>query len=350
MKKTAKLYGIFLPIFLLLTAACTVLRSIACLNYLDEDGYYFSSSTLINISAIIAAAAIIFFLSYIWCAREEINLIPSFSSPANYIPCALVTVGLAFLSVQLFAVAFSNQMLVTFTQKFALVAAILALLAIGYFVVSALYISRRSIKRSNYGLITLLFLCAYVAFIYFDTSLPLNAPNKIADEMAYLFIALFFLYEIRLSLGRERWKQYIAFGFMAALLSAYSSIPALIVYFAKGKTISLSIYENVLTLMFFVFITLKLLLASYLTEDKTSSVVEGIMKLSAERSAELETPTETVEDAITANEEVAEEPDENQISIMDIEDEQEEEEAVTFFTEDAPDDSSETEEKEDIGE
>ena len=168
--------------------------------------------------------------------------------------------------------------------------------------------------------------------------------------MAYLFIALFFLYEIRLSLGRERWKQYIAFGFMAALLSAYSSIPALIVYFAKGKTISLSIYENVLTLMFFVFITLKLLLASYLTEDKTSSVVEGIMKLSAERSAELEKPTEAVEEAVAVNEEIAEEPDENQISIMDIEDEQEEEEAVTFFTEDAPDDSSETEEKEDIGE
>ena len=349
MKKTAKLYGIFLPLFFILTTACTVLRSIACLNYLDEDGYYFTSPILINISAIIAAASLIFFLSYIWCTRAKVNLIPSFSSPANYVPCVLVTVGLAFLSVKLLTVAFAGTALSTLLQKFAFVTAILALLAICYFAASALYISRRSIKRSNFGLLTLLFLCAYVAYIYFDTSLPLNAPNKIADEMAYLFVALFFLYEIRLSLGREKWKQYISFGFMAALLSAYSSVPSLIVYFVKGKTISLSVYESVLTFTFFVFITLKLLLASRLTEDKTSPFVEGIIGLCSVRSAELEAmraPAVAEDDAV---EEVAEDADENQISIMDIETEEadDEEEPVTFFTEETPEESTEEEDKED---
>jgi len=285
MNKKAKFYGVYMPVFLLLLPTVVILRTVACLNYLDEFGY-FISPTLITVSNAIAAAAIIFFLTYIWAARRDMALIPSFDSPASYVPCALVGVALVFLSFSLIvrSASYTSRL----SRLLVLILGFLALLSVGYFLVSALSVKRRSLKRSKYGLVTLIFLCGYIAFIYFDTSLPLNAPVKIVDIMAYLFAALFFLYEIRLSLGREKWRHYISYGFMASLLCAYSSIPSLIVYFARGQVISTSGYESILTFTLFIFITLKIFLTSTLTPDKTSPVVERLIASAAKRQEELE--------------------------------------------------------------
>ena len=134
--------------------------------------------------------------------------------------------------------------------------------------------------------------------------------------MAYLSATLFFLYETRLSLGREKWRPYIAFGFIASLLTAFSSIPALIIYFAEKRIISNSIYETLLTLALFIFISAKLLLTANLIEDKRSSIVEGIIHAAAVREQEINPKKEIVEEPIA--EETREEPDENQISITEI--------------------------------
>lgn len=338
MNKKGHIYSIYTIAFFLLTIAATALRTVACFNDLDEFGYYFESNLMINSSAIIAAASVVFFLSFIWCAREDIDLIPSYTSAANYIPAALVSAALAFLSVALFVFSATSTTQGVFVKRLALVCAILALLAIGYFVVSALYVTRRSIKRSYFGILVLIFICVYAALIYFHTLLPLNAVNKITDLMAYLAIAVFFIYETRLSLGREKWKLYIAFGFSAALLAAYSSIPALILFFAKERIISFTLYENVLTFTFFIFITFKLLLASRLIEDKPSPVVDALRESAARRSKELmpDEPAQIVPDEL-------EEENEYQISFDDVEEtepkeEKDENEPETFFVEENEDD------------
>ena len=170
--------------------------------------------------------------------------------------------------------------------------------------------------RSDLGIIVLVFLCAYVAYIFFDKSTPINAPVKTATMMAFLFFSLFFLYETRLSLGREKWHLYVAFAFISSIISAYASIPALIVYIIKGDVIGISIYETVLVFAFFIFSTFKLFLVGELVPERGSNVVNKLIASATERIHELK-PAEPAEEKI-------EELDENQFSILGTDAENEE--------------------------
>ena len=150
--------------------------------------------------------------------------------------------------------------------------------------------------------------------------------NKLIDEMAYLSVAVFFLYETRLSLGRERWRGYIAFGFISALLCAYSSIPSLIYYFVKRNAISMSLYETALTLTLFVFITTRTLMTGDLIKDKISPKIQLLIDASDARSEEISANaiTEAEAESTEACDEI-----ENQITISDIADVEKNGEDVT---------------------
>ena len=118
----------------------------------------------------------------------------------------------------------------------------------------------------------------------------------------------------RLSIGRVKWRSYIAFGFIAALLSAYSSIPALIYYFAESVEISVSIYEMMLSLALFIFITSRIILTCELIEDVESPFARIFAEASDSRTA-------SIKPLVT--EDLREEPDteaidENQITIDDV--------------------------------
>ena len=123
---------------------------------------------------------------------------------------------------------------------------------------------------------------------------------------------MFFIGETRLSLGRESWRRYISFAFIGAILTAYSAIPNLIYYIARVESISLSIYETLLTLAFFAFITSKIFLTPMLMKDEKSGVVERI--IAAEARAEQLNPAPAEEPVEEIPETVAED-DENQITI-----------------------------------
>ncbi len=313
MNKKIKIYGVHLPVFLILLPTLIVMRTIACFSYLDEFGY-FTNDVLITVSDSILAAAVVFYLFYIFVADRRMKYIPSFDSAATYVPSALVGAALVFICVELATFFFSADKATTSlaTRITAILGALLAAGSIVYFAISNIIVARRSMKRSDCALFVLLFACIYTAFIYFDTTLPINSPTKTVNILAYLSVAVFFLYETRLSLGRERWRQYIAFGFICATLCAYSSVPSLIYYFANGEALALSIYESILTLAFAIFATLRLLLVSFLTPDEPSRVVTGIKAAAAERALALapEEPEiiepEVVEEA--EDEEAADEP------------------------------------------
>ena len=341
MKNKAKLFGIYLPIYLVILVATVTLKTVSCFTSLNNYGY-FTEPLMMNISAALLGVGAIFFLFYIWTARRDLKLVPAFATAANYVPSAAVSVALAFVAIHLFSIArvklsawYDTYLIFRETVQYypaikmptpeissiiALFAAVFAILSIVYFVFTGMIEKHISIRRANYGLLALLFLCFYLAYIYFDTSLPINAPNKISDQMAYLSATLFFLYETRLSLGREKWRPYISFGFIASLLTAFSSIPALIIYFAEKRIISNSIYETLLTFALFIFITAKLILTANLIEDKKSAIVEGLILSAAKREQEINPNTE--EAVETVEDDTAEEPDENQISITDIGNEQ----------------------------
>jgi len=311
MRKLYELYGIYLPIFILILPLAVVLRTVALFTDLAQYGH-FENDLLANISAWIAAAAALFFITYMFAGKKNIKLIPSFESPANYVPAALVAVAMAMLGAHLLATATGTDLQAQsiYGRIISIAAPILAFISVIYFALSTIMIARRSIRRSDFGIITLLFICMYVAYIYFDTALPINAPAKIADEIAYLAIAMFFLGETRLSLGRESWRRYISFAFIGSILTAYSAIPNLIYYFAREESVSLSIYESLLTLAFFIFITSKIFLTPMLTKDATSDVVSKIIAIEEARREAIESTESTEEPEQTSAEE-----DENQITI-----------------------------------
>ncbi len=121
----------------------------------------------------------------------------------------------------------------------------------------------------------------YSMLIYLDGTLSINDSNKVLRQMAFIFSALFFLYEARISLGREMWRAYAAFGLIAASLTAYASVPAIITYYVNGEIVShmgykslASIEEYLLLLALFVYILSSLFLTSSLMEKKENKLIK----------------------------------------------------------------------------
>ena len=302
MNQNQRVTRIYLPLLFITILISCVLRTAAALTEFDSRTGYFEGKALITAAGIITVVGAILLFTYVFVAQKGRKLIASFSSPAMYIPSGTVAVALVFFAAECYRVA-KELALVSFesnkTYELMLKAiALLSVLSAVYFVLNAMITKRASIKRAGFGIFAIILMTLYAAYLYFDTALPLNAPNKIVDQMAYLFTAVFLLYEIRISLGRECWNLYSAFGMVAALLSAYSAVPSVIAYFAKGTTLSHSIYESALTLCICIFIICRVICAENLYEDKESELVTMIKAYLEEREAVFEHNREIEREAL----------------------------------------------------
>ena len=124
--------------------------------------------------------------------------------------------------------------------------------------------------------------------MYFDKHMhPTNSPVKIVDMLAYLFAAIFFLYESRINLGRPLWRPYVVFGLTATLLTAYSSIPTIIYYAVNNEFVSDSVYACVLTLTISLFIIARVFLTKGLASEDVCDTVRCIEALAAKREEEM---------------------------------------------------------------
>lgn len=341
MKNKAGLFGIYLPFFALIALGTTALRTVALFLHFDAETGYFSYKTLISISDYAVIAAAIFFLSYLFTARRDIALIPDFTSAATYIPTGIVSAALIFMPFALIRRADSildyiaeltdvgtrSALSQIPSQRLLFVVVIVTMLfsvaSLVHFALTALVESHSNSKRANMGLCTVVFLCLYAMYLYFSSELPINSPNKSLDQMAYLFAAVFFLYETRLSCGREKWRPYIAFGFIAATIAAYASIPSIIYYVVRGEVTQNSVYELLLTFALFVFITARILQTTALTQNRDSEMALALAFASDTRTEEItpkpveEEVTEIVGEPIDDEEEEAA-SDENQITIEEL--------------------------------
>lgn len=341
MKSKSKTLGIYLPVYAAALVAAVVMRCVAMLRNLNYETGYFTDKALINASAYTAVAACIFFLTYIFAfgARRDIRFIPDFTSSATYVPTGLMTVSLIFVAAALIGKAadaldyikylkylgsasalsqITNQRLIAALMS---VTAVLAAFSAVYFALLAVIESRSSAKRAGLGMCAAVFFAVYSVYLYFSTELPLNSPNKATDQMAYLFAAVFFLYEARMSFAREKWRPYIAFGLIASMLAAYSSVPSLVVYFVKGETVSNSIYESVLTFSVFVFISARILVTPRLTEDKMPDTVSALSDFFDARAAEIASVNVQVDVTdITGGESLAEPEEAEEVTQLSIDD------------------------------
>jgi len=198
MRNRTRLFGIYLPFFIILILTAITLRTIASIKYFNYTYHYFTSTSIPLIANAITTVTIVFFIIYIFSVCREIKLIPSFSSPANYIPSAAIATALVFMSIHFSHVsADSINHAVNFEDPsqikwLSLILALFALLSVMYFVMNTIFIRTVSIRRSNFGLCMILFLGLYIAYLYFDTTAPINSPIKTVDILTYAFTAVFF--------------------------------------------------------------------------------------------------------------------------------------------------------------
>ncbi len=293
MNKNSKRLGLYIILLLLIATAAVTLRTLACINNMEGDLIYFDDDSLFFASAIVVIAGS-FLLLTSSAVLHKVSLKASFSSPLTYVPTGAVCVALTALAATLISDAMVFTSYLPFSAAlreplFILNAAcaILSALSLTHFILTAVLTERHRQLRAYFALGTIVFASLYAITLYFDRTMPINAPTEIVDEMAYLLVAIFFLYEARISLGRELWRGYCAFGLTAALLTAYASIPELLVYFIDGRTLALSIESSMLLFALFIFIFARLIIAATVREDCEHRSIGILREFAERREAEL---------------------------------------------------------------
>ncbi len=342
MNTNSKRLGIYLAIMLLTTAVATTLKTIACITSLNYTTGFFTDKSLVNVANAIVALTAIGMFSYLFTA-ERISLKASFSTAATYVPTGVLGVATAFLGANLFSYVlrvsnYSPLEVKLLSQPglpvlFGVLSALLSFLSIAHHFLNAFTTESKSTVRAYFAIATITFFAFYAILIYLDSTLSVNDHSKTLRQTTFLFGALFFLYEARISIGREMWRIYTAFGLVAASLSAYTAIPAIITYYVKGFVISscsqkslASLSEYVLLIALFIFIMCRLYLTSTLKEIKENKLIALLDEYAKQREISTNESFERYQDTFAAK----------QLSIFDL------------YGEDTPSEASNDEVEEEI--
>ncbi len=328
MKSNSRKISVYqLVVFAFLLAAVS-LRTVALFIDYDFATGYFDSKTCITVGNVLLLTGVFMSFASIFVFKRTPGLVASFDGAATYIPSGVVAVALMFVGAGLFRdiiklpeKLLSKESLTDVKVLFMLVLTALAVLGVGAFLYNSLSDKRADSNRGAFYIVLVVFLMLYSAYLYFSTKLPINAHVKIVDQMAYMMAAIFFLYETRISMDRPIWHAYIAFGLIAALLTAYSSLPSLIVYFVNGRIISASIYESVLTFALFIFISARLILLTELKSAERCPAAMAAHTFAENREAARAAAEEARAHALENKEEISAEADtEPSNYTMDIDD------------------------------
>lgn len=253
-------HGIYMPLFLLLTAVAVLLRTVALfLGYDRLTGYYLNPA-LGQSADILAVVSVLLFLTYAILHRKDTGCPIDAQSPAAYIPAGIAAAALPFLSRLMFTVAKEASRSESTVRISAFLTAILAPPATVFFLLTVLLEKKQSRLRAEFGMLSALCFAAYAAYLYFNRTLPINAPSKLTEQCTFLAVSLFLLYETRISLGRECRPLYVSFALVAAHLTAYASLPSLLVYFVRGDVVADSIVGLIITFALFLFLLTRLFL------------------------------------------------------------------------------------------
>ena len=291
MNRNSKRLCASLVIMLLFAAVACVLRTLACLWHLEENQIYFAEGGMLSVAgALVVVGAILSAAIALTMDKEPVRA--HFSSALTFVPTGLTAVALLIFGLCMLAVYTTldsplPDQRVSIASALALACAVLAPLSAVHFFLNAFLTERHTLLRAGFSLATVLLGALYAAFLYFGAGLPINAPNKLVEQMAYLFCSLFFLYETRISLGREMWRGYSVFGLIAAMLTAYASLPALIAYFIDGVYVTKTVESAALLFAFFIFITSRLCMAVSAAPDGECPEMAALRAFAERREEEL---------------------------------------------------------------
>ena len=283
MKSGKKTFSFDILLLWIAITTVVILRSIAVSRNLNFEFGYFEDNALISVAGWLSFGWCILFLGCALLTKRTVSLIPTYNTPATYIPSALTATALLFLSKNLASrfIEFAGHGRLDLSAALALLCAMCAVAsAVGLFFYVMIG-DRKSPARSYFLMLISVSFILYAIYLYFDTTLPINAPNKITDQLAYVAASIFFLFEAKISMGQNNWRWYSAVGYTAAILCAYSSVPGISAFFINNEIVSNSIYETILTFTLFLFITARLILVDEYVSDTESSIAGFIRKSTA---------------------------------------------------------------------
>lgn len=298
MNTNSKRLKIYLAVMLIATAVATSLRTIACINHLNYVSGFFESKPLITAADIIIWLTVLGMLSYPLTV-PRIKLRADFTASATYAPTGMIAVATAFLGVSVFSYANAVENSLLLIKLIAFLTAVLAFLSIGHHFLSSFITASKTDLRAYFAIATAAFVALYSMLIHLDNSTAISEPAKALRQVSFILLAIFSLYEARISLGREMWRIYSAFGLATASLTAYTSIPALITYFVKsnefrkvlissvGPESLASVEEYVFLLAAFIFVLVRLCLCILAKEDKENELIKALDEHASEREAQV---------------------------------------------------------------
>lgn len=286
-QKSKNRVGFYLPLFAIAVPLTVALRTIAYLNNLNAQGHFEEKSLVLAANIITAFFSIIFLLHSFSHHRNDSTPEEGFSNYLTYVPSGLLSATVIFAVYELthpVISAIAKGEVLHINEALTIAAAILGIAMAASFLINALIENRHSQLRASFGIFTALFLSLYSICIYLDSSVAANVQQRSLTIISLILAAAFFLFEVRISIGRSKWHAYVAFGLSSATLLYYASIPALVHYFAKGTLVpGSSLIQLIAMLTLGIYATCRVFLIAYAREDEVSEVADAILDMAHER-------------------------------------------------------------------
>ncbi len=270
---------------LLAVVACT-LRTVATFLGVDAFGY-FENSTLYRVSVWMTVAAVLLLLTLPLAYRKRQAVLAEQTTPHTFLPSLMMgMLFLFFLGEGIFSLL-GTLFLPTIDNLAYALTLILGLFSCIYFFSLAILESKENDRKANFGMACVLFFGVYSAYLYLNTEMPRNAHIELCEEMTWIALMLYFLYEVRIALGKQKQNLYVSFAMIGGLLCAYNVIPTFIYYIATGRLLASSFTAFLLLCGTLAFILMRLALFAKSPVDAPIPLVENLLKLARAREEEV---------------------------------------------------------------
>lgn len=291
-----KPYFITLAVGALLTVTAIVLRMVLLLFHFDTSVRHFADIPLSTVAfpAVLIFAAVLF-AAFGFLKRGELqgNALNA-SLPAAFASAFCAVAALVYAISEISDVMDAADSL---TRIFGILMLVCSIGLIVYFILNVIG-TVPVFFRALCGIFTVFFCVFYILYSYFDTTLMLNDPNRVLDQIAFLSLVFFFLVECRFFFKAARYSVYLPLAMLAMLLCAVSSIPALIYGAMEDVSLTGSTTHDFMVFSFFVYAVVQLFTASCNDEKEVTRSVYAseIAKDAAESAGSLHDPDQQVFD------------------------------------------------------
>ncbi|MBE6538089.1 MAG: hypothetical protein E7671_01315 [Ruminococcaceae bacterium] len=240
MERSYKYLSRYAAAFAVLAIVGIVLRTLALYTVYDSEiGYYRSGALLpmlfnaMIIPTIIGVISMLFFLPRsaekklaLSAGTLSLRIAAAFALVTSAVPAFYVFLGMMGDTV-LYSVPTvgTGAVIDAFTMIF-------GVLSVIYF---ALVIAKKTDRGEGhvyFGYAVILFILMILAKTYFDFNTTMNSPNKLLLQITLMSVMLYFLLELRFSLGNAAPRAYSAVSLVSFCLTAVCSVPGIIAYFA----------------------------------------------------------------------------------------------------------------------